>query len=132
MALTGILPNNLPMWTATIKNVTKNTLDMDITVDFSNGETTHTIPFKISDPSSVKRILANQLAQYEAVETADLALGVVDFTPPAPVVPTQDQLDQQAYAQKRAELKVLKEDLDLQLIEQATYDIAKDALIQMK
>ena len=115
------------MWTANITSITKraDNLSFEMSVDFTDGKQTFTIPFLVSDPNSVKRLVANQINQYEAIDAfiANPPLGPVDVTPePAPPLPTDTDLAKQDYAAKRAALVQAKSDLSLGLIDQAVYD----------
>lgn len=116
------------MWTAEIKKVVKNELDIDLEVEFTNGVTQNLIPFKISDPSSVHSIIKRQLDQYEKIEKSNLSLGPVTFVTPEVVEPTEKEIEERLYQQKKNELVVLKQDLDLKLITQEEYDTALVAI----
>lgn len=86
-------------WTAEIKSTTKSDLGLQITVQFTDGVKTTSVPFNVSEPDSIKTLIQRQIDQYEKIASVDAValVGPVDLTKPAPVGPTQAQLDAQAY-----------------------------------
>lgn len=91
---TVIVPLNITnMWTAKIINSEKSDLDINLTVEFTDGNITKTIPFRVSNPDSIKKIIKTQLDQYEKVGSAVIDLGPVDTNPVDLPPPTQGELD---------------------------------------
>lgn len=81
------------MWTANIISNDVRELDFDITVEFSDGIVTKTVPFnRLTDPSKVKQILQNQINQYQAITGLVVKNGLVDFTPADPTPPTAEEV----------------------------------------
>ena len=82
--------------------------------------------------SAFKNQARNRLASLNAAEADAVTVGVVDLSVPAPTPPTQDQLDQQAYAAKRQAVLAIKQDVDLGLATQADLDKAVADAVAVK
>lgn len=121
------------MWTANITGIEKNALDFDMTVEFSNGDVTKVVAFKLSEPASITQVIKNQLDQYQKIDDLNVPLGKVDFQPaPAPVPPSEKEVTDKEYQLKRAVLVGLKQDLDLGLISQDEYSTALNEAKSLK
>lgn len=115
------------MWKANIQSVaTDQTASIaNVTIKYINDDgRTKTVTERVSEPSAVAKIASDGLRELNRIDTitefiSNPVLGEVDFALPTP---TQEELDKQTYQQKRQELISLKQDLDLGLIDQTTYD----------
>ena len=100
------------MWTQTLKSATKinNGLMVEYVVVFTDGTTTHEIPYRLSEPSSLARTVQNQLDQYEKIAGAEIPVVNAPIelpVRPTPQPPTQDQLDRAAFDAAREKLYLL-------------------------
>lgn len=116
------------MWTQIITEVKKHNASFEFGVDFlKDGVFYDHFDFsQVSDPASVKQLIRNQLSQYQkidAIKESDL-LGAIDITLPIsdPIPqPTEEEKAKQAYADKKLQLTMAKQDLDLGLIDDIEY-----------
>lgn len=81
---------------------------------------------RISEPDSVKKIASDGLRELNRIDAiADLIsnppLGEIDFSIPSL---NQEQIEEKKYIEKRNKLIQLKQDLDLKLIDEETYNEA--------
>lgn len=93
------------MWTANIISSEKSDLDINIIVEFTDGTTIKSIPFRVSNPDSITQIIKNQLDQYEKISTATVNVGLVDVTVPLPPSPTPEQKDLTAFQKNLLQYK---------------------------
>jgi hypothetical protein len=114
------------MWTASITSISADATNSiaDVTIVYSDGDREKTVTERISDPDSIKQIVSNGLKELNRVDKiADLIanppLGEVDF---GQTEQTQEQIDAQAYQTKRQALIQAKQDLDIGLIDQETFE----------
>ncbi len=115
------------MWSVQIKSIEQDPVPFIAKVTFEYSHTDgrkQEIVERISDPSAYTRIAkngVNELERKDAINAfiANPPLGAIDFTPPQQ---TQDQIDAQVFSQKRQALIQAKQDLDIGLIDQTTYD----------
>lgn len=84
-------------WTANIIDVKKNELDIEITVEFTNGTITKSVPFRVHEPSSIDNIIKQQLNQYTKVEQASVQVGVVDLSAKPVTPPSRAEVDASAF-----------------------------------
>jgi hypothetical protein len=123
------------MYQITLKKVEadpKNTNVPVLTFEFDNGvRVVEDIERGLYVDESIKNYCREKVKSLEiedgmAAEQAKIEdfivnppLGKIDYTIPEP---TQEELDKQAYDKKRQDLIQAKQDLDLGLIDQTTYD----------
>lgn len=110
------------MWTYNIQNASlDNNGNATVLVQFlKDGSLRFSRLLTIYSVDSLKLQVQSQLDLLTKNEAtvAEVNLGVTDLTP---TPPTQEELDRQAYAAKRAELIQAKQDLDLGLIDDVAY-----------
>lgn len=114
-------------WTAELLKVNKiDPTSLEIDVSFSNGTDTRVVPFRVSNPDSIKRIIKDQINQYEAIEAAvaTLQLGAVDLTPPAKAPDPVPETDRQVFAEALTKYRRTKIAFDLGLVTQTALDNA--------
>lgn len=127
-------------WTATIKSAqrTARGTSVALSIEFSDGDRRYTIPYEFSNMADVPRQCRNQIELLQGVDdylAAEHTGEVVNYVLPTPEPqpkPTDEQKAQIAYQQKRTELLNAKQDLELGLIEQATFDALKADVISAK
>jgi hypothetical protein len=114
------------MWKASIRSVLSDATPSvaQVTIEYADGERVKTVVERISDPNSIKQIALNGLKELNRADDiasliANPTLGELDFSTPGP---TQGEIEKQTYEQKRRELIQVKQDLDLGLINQTTYE----------
>lgn len=126
------------IWTAKINSTRKNEVgDVEVSMTYENGvDSPINEIIRTSTPAMINQMIKNRVAQLQAVEdyVADAQVGVVDTTPVvvASNVPTQEDLDKQAYLDKRNALLSLKQDVDLGITEQTDFDKALDEVKALK
>src|SRR3990167_6601768 len=93
------------MWIANITAVASDEIASiaKVTIEYSDGVRNKIITERISDPDSIKKIVLdgiNELNRIDAINEliANPPVGEVDLSIPQP---TQEQLDEQAYQQKK-------------------------------
>jgi len=89
------------MWSASITSVAKKNAVSEVIVTFTDGKETVTQTYLVSDPTSLKKIISDQINQYNTTDTfiATNPLGPVDLTvsPPPVLTPDPDQLAQSQF-----------------------------------
>jgi hypothetical protein len=125
------------MWKANIKQVFASdtpsvaSVQIDYVNDDGRKETRYE---RISDPNSIKSIAQNGINELNRIDaiTAFLAnppLGALDLTSP---ILTQEEINQNTLTDQRQILIQAKQDLDLGLIDQATYDNQLSSVVAVK
>lgn len=116
------------MWKANIISIEQDpdAILARVKIQYLNDDTREkTVIERISEPETLKQIVANGIAELNRIDRvadfiANPPLGEIDLTPPAP---TDEQLNLQAYGQKKQELIQAKTDLDLGVIEKVAYEV---------
>lgn len=115
------------MWQADLVEVIKENGNLKVKVNYNNGVVVYTKDYLISEPDSIKRIIKDQINQYQKIEDFQPTLGIVDLSEPVEakkevaveVAKNQGGL---TYLEKREDLIIAKKDLELGIIEQSDYD----------
>lgn len=104
-----------------------------VDVEFSDGTTIFNKSYFPQHIESLKKLIKNDIDSFESRKDVrdSITLGVLDLTP-LPVVPqTTEEIKQKKYNDKREELLLAKQDLDLGIINQSTYDVILSQLLSM-
>ncbi len=114
------------MWKTIITNVVKDKGIFSFTVEFYKDEALYTSYLfdRVSEPSSIKQLVRNQLAQYQKIDELDenSLVGDLDLTlPPVEepeiVTPSKEVVDEEKYSENIAKLRSYEKAIALGITE---------------
>lgn len=113
------------MYTVTISKGLNPSNQRIFTLTYSNGERTYEESFLMSSyvsSDNVAKMASQQIAQLNLEDENFDAIVHGEITPASALTPTQEEIDAEVLNQKRLSLFQAKQDLDLGLITQSSYD----------
>lgn len=114
------------MWKAQILSINSdpNAFLAQVEIKYFKGNEEMIVMERVSEPESIKKIITDGVVELNRVDRIknlilNPTLGEVDVTVPEP---TPEVIEEKQYQENRQKLIVMKQDLDLGLITQDTYN----------
>lgn len=131
------------MFTAKIVSIGKQKSNVfDLLVEFSKDGIFYSnrVFENVPDESSIKGLIQRELQQIKKIDSIKVndLIGNYDLTPdpvpqpPVVIPPTPDEVALAAYSKSRSELQIMKQDLELGLVDKSTYDAAVQVTLALK
>lgn len=114
------------MWTATLKQLEKQSGQLRAIIVFDNGTDSIVREFTFSTAPDLKQVAIDAIQQITALYNVakTVSLGPIDLTPTPAPAPTQTELDKATFFANYTKLQDLKQAVDFKALDANSKDLA--------